>query len=307
MQKRLIKDDKTLFLIFSLLLVFASSLILKNILETKTPKTPELYPVSTENQAYFEVETGASTLPSIGEQVKVSVNLATHPNDSYYSAAVVLQWDESILEYAGKSGHTSRGNFLSHPLAGNAGKYIFLFVTDEASAISHSSADPEKFVDVTFNVLDNTRDANVSISLSETAVQLAGTSGGNVIDQSLSSANSVQIPSADQNLDPQEICDQGGGSWKIDFPNSCKDRCGYAKNPDMTCAQVISEGCNCGPNLCWNTDTQQCEAYSIKDVCGPNADLNADGECECEVPFDNCDHDWSNGCEVDLRNYQRNG
>lgn len=435
MQKRLIKDDKTLFLIFSLLLVFASSLILKNILETKTPKSPELYPVSTENQAYFEIQTDASTLPAVGEQVKVTVNLATHPNDSYYSAAVVLQWDESILEYAGKGGHTSQGNFIGYPLAGDSGKYIFLFLIEEENALSHASTEPEKFTDVTFNVLDNTRDANISISLSETAVQLTGNSGSNSVDQSLSTSNSVQISSADQNivinnilpdnvyvdqpvtilgsnlgsqsdydlaieqgdlkekicsyddtlvgcgenndkvvmtslvnitnwdsgeiemsaqantvslcknnenllsfpisgkiylsdkgttqvvsneftgsiqgctqsLDPQEICDQGGGTWKIDFPNACKDTCEYAQNPDITCAQVTSEGCDCGPNLCWNTNAQQCESYVIKDVCGPNADLNADGECECEVPFDNCDHDWSNGCEVDLRTYQRNG
>ena len=44
-----------------------------------------------------------------------------------------------------------------------------------------------------------------------------------------------------------EACEVAGGEW-TEFPNACVDNC-YA--PDI-CAQVLTDGCDCGPGMCWN-------------------------------------------------------
>lgn len=49
--------------------------------------------------------------------------------------------------------------------------------------------------------------------------------------------------------DEYSLCITGGGAWKVDFPNACRDLC--FTPPPVSCAQVISSGCDCGPDKCW--------------------------------------------------------
>jgi hypothetical protein len=50
----------------------------------------------------------------------------------------------------------------------------------------------------------------------------------------------------------QAQCEEVGGTWR-QFPNACRDSCEYARNKtDMACAQVMTDGCDCGPTECWN-------------------------------------------------------
>ncbi|MCF7861312.1 hypothetical protein K9M79_03615 [Candidatus Woesearchaeota archaeon] len=44
-----------------------------------------------------------------------------------------------------------------------------------------------------------------------------------------------------------ERCENAEGNWK-EFPNSCADRC----DAGAVCAQVITESCDCGPDMCWD-------------------------------------------------------
>jgi len=47
-------------------------------------------------------------------------------------------------------------------------------------------------------------------------------------------------------------CRFGGGEWR-EFSNSCADQCG---TQDQLCAQVVTEGCECGDGQCW--DGEKC-------------------------------------------------
>ncbi|MBD3388819.1 MAG: hypothetical protein GF416_07105 [Candidatus Altiarchaeales archaeon] len=49
----------------------------------------------------------------------------------------------------------------------------------------------------------------------------------------------------------QTACAVAGGVWK-QFPNACADSCAHQRNPEVMCAQVITDGCECGENMCWN-------------------------------------------------------
>lgn len=53
----------------------------------------------------------------------------------------------------------------------------------------------------------------------------------------------------------QELCEQAGGEWK-EMPDACVDSC-ESQRRGMMCAQVITEGCDCGEGMCWNG--QSCE------------------------------------------------
>ncbi len=48
----------------------------------------------------------------------------------------------------------------------------------------------------------------------------------------------------------EELCAEAGGTWE-EMPNACVDSC-EAQREDLMCAQVITEGCNCGEDMCWN-------------------------------------------------------
>ena len=54
----------------------------------------------------------------------------------------------------------------------------------------------------------------------------------------------------DKESSEETLCREQGGNWKK-FPNSCVDSCQSVRNPDLQCLQVISEGCECGPDKCW--------------------------------------------------------
>ncbi|MBI5803663.1 hypothetical protein HY450_00295 [Candidatus Pacearchaeota archaeon] len=55
----------------------------------------------------------------------------------------------------------------------------------------------------------------------------------------------------------EEICLSSGGSWR-QFTNSCVDYCPLTENEEVVCAQAITEGCDCGEDMCWNGE--ECEA-----------------------------------------------
>ncbi|MGM5487621.1 MAG: hypothetical protein ACQESG_01600 [Nanobdellota archaeon] len=52
---------------------------------------------------------------------------------------------------------------------------------------------------------------------------------------------------------PEEICQAEGGDWR-EFPNGCVDTC-ESQRENVACAQVMTEGCDCGPGMCWNGAT----------------------------------------------------
>ncbi len=48
----------------------------------------------------------------------------------------------------------------------------------------------------------------------------------------------------------KQLCEDAGGVWDT-FPNSCADAC-QAQIDGGVCAQVVTDGCDCGINSCWN-------------------------------------------------------
>lgn len=56
--------------------------------------------------------------------------------------------------------------------------------------------------------------------------------------------------------DPKDECTRIGREWR-DFPDSCVDSCALYQKTDLACAQVITEGCDCGGAACWNGTTCQ--------------------------------------------------
>ena len=58
--------------------------------------------------------------------------------------------------------------------------------------------------------------------------------------------------------DPIEECVRVAGSW-IEFSNGCVDSCQFERSEEpIPCTAAITEGCDCGPDECWNERT--CEA-----------------------------------------------
>ena len=58
----------------------------------------------------------------------------------------------------------------------------------------------------------------------------------------------------DGDVEEIDLCIAMGGSWR-EFPNACADFCFAAREEDPMCAQVITESCDCGPNMCWTGTT----------------------------------------------------
>jgi hypothetical protein len=59
---------------------------------------------------------------------------------------------------------------------------------------------------------------------------------------------------------PEIICQAVGGEWRT-FSNGCVDSCALARqdpNDPIVCTMAFTEGCDCGPDKCWNGET--CEA-----------------------------------------------
>lgn len=52
-------------------------------------------------------------------------------------------------------------------------------------------------------------------------------------------------------------CKDSGGKW-VGFSNNCVDSCDYIRGNVQTCGQILTQGCDCGPNKCWNG--KSCEA-----------------------------------------------
>ena len=106
--------------------------------------------------------------------------------------------------------------------------------------------------------------------------------------------------------DPKKECGKMDGIWES-FPNSCVDSCDLINKDIYLCAQVITEGCDCGVYRCWNGET--CEAhtsYPTQEQCESEdkctcIDINCDYipkgktlEEVCEVGFEagwTCDYD----------------
>ena len=58
----------------------------------------------------------------------------------------------------------------------------------------------------------------------------------------------IKINLSDLNKASREACENQNGEWKL-FSNGCVDSCG--KKPRI-CTQALTEGCDCGPTLCWD-------------------------------------------------------
>jgi hypothetical protein len=50
-------------------------------------------------------------------------------------------------------------------------------------------------------------------------------------------------------------CERVEGEWRT-FSNGCADSCALARTPEtILCAAVLTDGCDCGVNKCWNGKT----------------------------------------------------
>ena len=52
-------------------------------------------------------------------------------------------------------------------------------------------------------------------------------------------------------------CEASGGTWTT-LGNSCGDACIFYTGPSLSCAQVQTQGCDCGADMCWDTSTHTC-------------------------------------------------
>lgn len=65
----------------------------------------------------------------------------------------------------------------------------------------------------------------------------------------LTGCASTQTGSLDQ------TCAEAGGELR-EFSNSCVDSCELERNAAaISCAAVLTQGCDCGPDRCWNGNT----------------------------------------------------
>lgn len=63
----------------------------------------------------------------------------------------------------------------------------------------------------------------------------------------------------EKDLSKQEKCENAGGTWK-QFSNTCVDLCSYIRSTEpVICGQAFTDGCDCGPDKCWNFETETCE------------------------------------------------
>ncbi|MEA2056703.1 MAG: hypothetical protein U9O78_03280 [Patescibacteria group bacterium] len=84
--------------------------------------------------------------------------------------------------------------------------------------------------------------------------------------------------SCPQDCSETDICQRSGGEWK-EFPNACADSCEFAANPNLMCATVMTNSCDCGPDKCW--DGEEC-------VTNPNfscLDYQTDFNHDCVIDY----------------------
>ena len=136
----------------------------------------------------------------------------------------------------------------------------------------------------------------------------------------------------------QFACKSSGGIWTT-FPNGCADTCASQTGENMMCTQVLTPGCDCGANKCWDgkscvgngstptscTDTDGGRNYAVygettgytpgikeiyisKDMCLQNGINKADlQEAWCEnnevkVEIYSCPNGCSNGACLNSTN-----
>ena len=46
-------------------------------------------------------------------------------------------------------------------------------------------------------------------------------------------------------------CTNSGGKW-TGFSNNCVDSCDYVRGYVQVCGQILTQGCDCGSDMCWN-------------------------------------------------------
>jgi len=53
--------------------------------------------------------------------------------------------------------------------------------------------------------------------------------------------------------DRTALCESAGGTYKT-FPTNCVDSCEFTRkgNKIMRCGEAMTDGCDCGPDKCWN-------------------------------------------------------
>ena len=59
-----------------------------------------------------------------------------------------------------------------------------------------------------------------------------------------------EYPPIEDDISEEEYCIAMEGTWD-EFPNACADTCSFHREEDAMCAQVITESCDCGPEMCW--------------------------------------------------------
>jgi len=56
-------------------------------------------------------------------------------------------------------------------------------------------------------------------------------------------------------------CQSKGGTWE-QFTDGCVDSCSKVSNPNLSCLQALTYGCDCGSSKCWDTTTKNCISNS---------------------------------------------
>lgn len=84
------------------------------------------------------------------------------------------------------------------------------------------------------------------------AIMIGIVPGTMLISQGSSPAQQLEaFPMEAESNSDEEIClDNGGVEWK-EFSNSCADNCSQYTQEQL-CSQLITYGCDCGPDSCWN-------------------------------------------------------
>ena len=62
---------------------------------------------------------------------------------------------------------------------------------------------------------------------------------------------------------PEKECERIGKEWK-EFSDGCVDSCEKERESSVLCTTVLTDGCDCGSDQCWNGRT--CEDNQLKRI-----------------------------------------
>lgn len=131
----------------------------------------------------------------------------------------------------------------ANPVAVNLSDVVFANINIRVSSTATLGA-----ADVTFT---KTRVTEAGISGQAPDVSTSGLTASFNIVSGTTPVTPTQMISPTPTLTARQICTSSGFTWKS-FPNSCVDSCSLLGPNPANCSQVLTNGCDCGANRCWN-------------------------------------------------------